>query len=347
MTACADSAALRAHLDHPDPRLEAHLDGCPPCAGLLRAVAADAGISDRALRLLDEDAAIAEAAATADVEAALARVVPARPPAVAAPAPRRAWRPPLGVAAAVVALTVLVVVIPGGQQAVAQLLDAFRAERLAVIELDMTTEPEDLLALDELGTVDPGGFTPPAPVADLAAAEELAGIAAPPLPATPDQVIATAPSEARITLHATADNGVPAELDGASLVVAVPGAVGAVFTDDAGEPHHVIGRSGILQITALGAPLEDIRAFLLGRDELPASLRRQLQGIEDWRHTLPIPVPVDGPAWRHVDVGERPGVAFGDDTGLGAAVIWQDGSGITGVAGTLPMSDALALAESL
>jgi hypothetical protein len=346
MSTCADSAALRAHLDHPDRALEAHFDDCPPCAGLLRAVAADAGTAGRALRLLDEGAVAATADAAARVEVALARAAAVRQPAAPPPAPApRAWLRPLAAAAAVVGVALVAVVTPGGQHAVAQLLDAFRSERLAVVELDVD-EP-DLEALAALGTVDVGDLGEPRPVDDVAAGEALAGITAPALPSTPDEVLASPPGEARLTLRATATNGVPAELDGASLVVSVPGAVGALYTDEVGNPHRVIGRSGVLQVTAEGAALEDLRAFLLGRDELPASLRQQLEGLADWRHTLPIPVPADGPAWQTVDVGGREGVAFGDESGLGAAVVWQDGSGITGVAGAMPVSEALALAASL
>ncbi len=346
-TTCADSGTLRAHLDHPDAELERHLDTCEDCAGLLRAVAADTGTTARALRLLDH---VADGEAEdVDVEAALAAAAARRAPAAAAAAVERAWwRRPLTAAAAVLALAVAVVVTPAGQGAVAQLLDAFRAERLTVVELDPRAVATGLEELAVLGSVDLDGIPELTTVPDLAAGEAVAGITGPALPAPPDEVIASPPGVVTITLAATGDNDVPADLDGASLVVAIPGAVAGVYGDPDSGTGYAIGRTGTLEITADGAPLADVRAFLLSRDELPESLRQQLEAVDDWRHTLPIPVPDDGPAWREVTVGGRDGVAFGDDTGLGAAVLWQDrDGGLSGIGGFLPVSEALALAEGV
>ena len=143
MTDCADSTVLRAHLDHPDAAVDAHLDACESCPGLLRSVAEDAGFARRSLALLDrpDDE---RPDVDVDVEAALAKVLATRAPAPVVPitASRRrgGWstvgrRPRLSGAAAVLAL--VVVVTPAGRGAVASVLDVFRSERLQVVTVDL------------------------------------------------------------------------------------------------------------------------------------------------------------------------------------------------------------------
>lgn len=354
MTDCADSTSLRAHLDHPDAELDAHLDACGACTGLLRSVAHDAGIAQRALALLDPP--VGGGSDDIDIEAALSRALAASAPApVLALAPAR--RPRIAVmgrrlafSSAAALLAVVVVLTPTGRSAVAGMLDAFRGERLQVLPVDTDSWAasfglDDAAALEALGDIDTSGLTEPREVVDVAEAETVAGIAAPQLPGAPDRLVALAPDTARLVLVARDDNDVPTELDGAALVVDVPGAIGAIYGPTDGPPELVIGRSGPLIVRAEGAPLETIRSFVLSHDELPADLRGQLAAIDDWRSTIPVPVPLDGPGWEEVDVGGSPAVAFGDDSGIGAVVIRQDPDGVTVVGGRITVSRALELAD--
>lgn len=356
MTDCADSTMLRAHLDHPDAALDAHLDACDACAGLLHSVAADAGFARRTLALLDpvDDAEHTKV----DVEAACAAVCTAAAPAPVVPLTASRGhrlasigrRLALWAAAALVVL--VVAVTPAGRSALAQVLDAFRGERLQAVTVDIaawaaSVDPEDTRALGSLGDVDTSGLIEPAEVTDVAEAEAVAGIAAPALAEAPDHLVALAPGTVRLVLEARDGNGVPAELDGAALVVNVPGAIGAIYGPADGPPRLVVGRSGQLVVRGEGAPLEAIRSFLLARDELPADLRAELAAIEDWRSTIPVPVPLDGPGWKEVDVAGRPAIAFGDDSGLGALVLRQDPDGVTVVGGLIGVSRALELAAEV
>jgi hypothetical protein len=353
MIDCADSTALRAHLDHPDAALEAHLDDCGACAGLLRAVAADAGFTRRALGLLDPPRGAGPAPAAVEGALAAARAGAEPAPAVAPPpVPRRrrflrdGRRPALAGAAAVVVL--LVALTPSGRGAVAGVLDVFRGQRLQAVGVDpawaASLGPEDVRTLGTLGDVDTAALHEPVPVADVAGAERVAGIAAPATPGPPDRLLALAPGTARLTLRNRNGNGVPADLDGATLVVGVPGAIGAIHGPADGPPEYVVGHSGPLVMRAEGASLAAIRSFLLGRPELPADLRSQLAAIDDWRSTVPVPVPLDGPGWRDVEVDGRPAIAFGDDSGTGAVVIRQDTDGVTVVGGRIGVGRALDLA---
>ncbi|HEX7168795.1 MAG TPA: hypothetical protein VF230_17595 [Acidimicrobiales bacterium] len=348
MTDCADSTALRAHLDHKNAALDEHLDTCETCAGLLLSVAADAGFARRELALLD---LVDTVDVDVDVEAALAAVTGSVRAPVAPLAAARAGRGSsagrrviLAGAAALVVLTAAVT--PAGRGALAEALDAFRGERLQPVTVDMQAWASsfDADALAALGDVDTTDLSEPDEVAGLAEAETVSGITAPGVSGTPDHVLALAPGTARLVLQTRAGNGVPADLDGAALVVDVPGAIGAIFGTLDGPPEVFVGRSGPLVVRAEGAPLEKIRSFLLSRDELPEELRSQLAAIRDWRSTIPVPVPLDGPGWKEVEVAGRPAIAFGDDTGLGALVIRQDREGVTVVGGRMGVNRALELA---
>ena len=372
LLACPGSGRLRTHLDHPDATVEAHLDGCEACRDTILTIADDAGTVRRLLTVLDDAPAAAALDLITDSASEPAPGQPSRTPvdAIGAsvapgrgrPRSRRSSRRPsertrprrvvLAVAGGL--LTVALAVTPFGSGALAQFLDTFRSERVQVIEVDVAAL-QDLDALDDIATVELTGdgalHGGPTEVADPAAALAIAGVAAPDLPdgtAGPDAAItylAIAPSHAVVTLVATADNGVPAELDGAVLDVTVPGGAATVLTAASGMPDLVLGTAGAIEATAQGAPLADIRDFLLSREELPESLRTQLAGIEDWQHTLPLPVPAGGVGWEAVTVDGNEGLAFGDDSGLGAAIVWQADGLIHGIAGTRPLDELQDLAE--
>lgn len=372
LLACPGSGRLRTHLDLPDATVEAHLDGCEACRDTILTIADDAGTVRRLLAVLDDAPAAAAVDVITDPATGPAPGRPSRPPvdAIGAsvvpgrgrPRSRPSSRRPSGrtrprrvvLAVAGGLLTVALAVTPFGSGALAQFLDTFRSERVQVIEVDVAAL-QDLDALDDIATVELTGdgvlHDGPTEVADPAAALAIAGVAAPDLPdgaAGPDAAItylAIAPSHAVVTLLATADNGVPADLDGAVLDVTVPGGAATVLTAASGMPDLVLGTAGAIEATAQGAPLADIRDFLLSREELPESLRTQLAGIEDWQHTLPLPVPAGGVGWETITVAGNDGLAFGDDSGLGAAIVWQADGLIHGIAGTRPLDELQDLAE--
>lgn len=350
MIDCADSTTLRAHLDHAEAEVEAHLDECDECTRLLHAVADDAGYAQQALAALETPD---EHAGDVDLEAALASVrTRTIAPVVLLPGPisgrTRSSTRRLVLAGAAAVVVLFATVTPAGRTAVASALDAFRGERLQTVTVNLDELEEsigpDLRALAALGEVDTSALAEPEEVADIAEAEALAGISAPNLDGTPDHLVALAPGTVRLTFAARGGNGVPDHLDGAALVVDVPGAIVAAWGGDDGPPDLVVGHAGPIAARAEGASLEAIRRFVLSREELPADLRAQLAAIEDWRSTIPVPVPLDGPGWKDVEVAGRPAVAFGDDTGLGALVLRQDEEGVTVVGGRIGVTRALALA---
>lgn len=279
------------------------------------------------------------------------------------------------------ALAVTVVLTPGGRSAVAQFLDTFRGEQLQVVQLDPADldregeglhDHDDLAALDDILADTTIDVPDPVQVAQAEQARAISGLQPVSaatvreglnVPAVDATYMASPGGQVTLTLGATADNGVPQSLDGTVLRIAVPPTVATVLADRAaieaapgasgsermmsmGDWGAVAGRSGTLEITSEGASLDKVRSFLLSRRELPAGLRQQLEGIEDWRNTLPIPLPADI-AWEDVTVSGNAGLAFGDDSGLGAAVIWQRDGLVNGVVGSQARSDLMDLANQL
>ncbi|MBO0702330.1 MAG: hypothetical protein J2P38_05320, partial [Candidatus Dormibacteraeota bacterium] len=62
---------------------------------------------------------------------------------------------------------------------------------------------------------------------------------------------------------------------------------------------------------------------------------------------LPLPIPAGLATAQPVTVQGVQGQAFGDNTGIGSAVVWIKGGIVYFVGGTIAESDALAAAQSL
>ena len=71
-----------------------------------------------------------------------------------------------------------------------------------------------------------------------------------------------------------------------------------------------------------------------------------IKAIGDPTHTLPIPVPVGYATSSDVTVQGVQGVALGDNTGAGAAVVWIKGH-VFFVGGSLKQSEILTIANQL
>ncbi|HSK96068.1 MAG TPA: hypothetical protein VK891_05570 [Euzebyales bacterium] len=255
----------------------------------------------------------------------------------AAPQADRRWtRVPLGAAAAVVALlvAVLLVVTPTGRRAAADFLEQFRSERFEVITFDPNQPSAATEGLDEIADVD---MEHPEPVAvdNPAAAEDVVGFAPAPVRGLPDgaraeQTMASPPTTVRLTFRADHAPDLPAALDGASLVISVPGSV--VTQYEVGQDMLVVAEAGQLVAEAEGAELGAIRDYVLSRPEVPEDLARQLLAIDDWTATLPIPVPVDEIAWRETTVAGEPGLMLTDP--MGSGVLWQRDGQIHAIGGS-------------
>lgn len=322
---CPEDGRLRAHVDVTDATVSAHVRACAACAARLDDMRASARLAAQAIAGLDDGAPV-------DVDAAWT----ARPrPTTASPRP---WwsRVTTGVAAAVVVLLVatLVVVTPTGRQAAADFLSQFRAERLEVVTFDPDEPSAAMEGIDEIAEVEIDDDGSPSAVADLDEAADVAGFvptAVSDLPddARADETVASPPSTVRLTFRSDLTPDLPEDLDGAELMVRVPGSVVTTYTLDDGQLF--VAESDQLVVEARDADLADIRTYVLSRPEVPPSLARQLLAIDDWTGTLPVPVPVDSDAWRETTVAGHPGLVIEDTAGSG--VLWHDGDRIHAVAG--------------
>ena len=283
-----------------------------------------------------------------------------------------------GVAAALVAALALTVVVatPGGRAAAAGFLSQFRSQRFEVVSLDPGQADQIGEVVDDL--VETGVFTgnadrlrgvaEPEVTSDLAEAGRTAGFAVPAvdpsvLPAgverTPQRILVSRAREARITFdrdaaldylrrHGRPDARLPERYDGTQLVVHVPSVVVQQFAGRDGGPALLVAKAGTLALDAEGgASLAELRQVVLDLPGLPAETVARLRAVDDWRTTLPLPVPSDEVRWRPASVGGADALSFADQTGRLHALLWQRDGHIWGVAGVVDTDEALHVADSL
>ena len=101
------------------------------------------------------------------------------------------------------------------------------------------------------------------------------------------------------------------------------------------------------QVSSTGASVADIKSALLAQPGLSPSVRAAISSLDDPRGNLPIPVPAGYVNSHSVRVQGVTATAFGDNTGLGSAVVWIKNGRVYAVAGTVTEDQALAVANSL
>jgi hypothetical protein len=101
------------------------------------------------------------------------------------------------------------------------------------------------------------------------------------------------------------------------------------------------------KVTSNGASLQDIKQALLAQPNLSPSLRSAIEQFNSPVGNLPIPIPADMTTAQSVTVQNVKGTLIGDNTGLGAGVIWIKHGIVYAVAGTITTDQALAIANSL
>lgn len=379
---CPEAGLWRTWIDHELPDRTAgfadHLAACTACQTTVAALEANAAVTAGALAALD--AAEREGpAALRPVGVATAESTPTPIPIASRYSPQethsmtrilsgRRWRVALGGLAAALALT-FAVATPQGRTATAQFLAQFRSQNFTVVTIDPRQGAGAFDHLEHLGTFSEGSpERPPTPVASFAEASQAVGFpvlqpdpAALPagVSATPEGIEVMAGHTGRLTFDAAKTNSyfasighpevqLPANLDGATLVVNIPSGVMATYPATNGQDTGLmIGQAGELTIGVEGnATLEDVRDFALS---LPGDddLTRQLRAIENWQNTLPIPVPVDEVAWQQTAIGGGQGLILADNTGVGSGAIWQRDGRVFGVAGAFKAEEIRRVADSL
>jgi hypothetical protein len=372
---CATCRDVLAELQHnaelAAPAIALTAPDAPPSAAAVEA--ALTRLEERRSRLAAASAAPAVAPAPAGAE-----------PAGAAGPPRRRGRPARwsararGVAAALAAAVVLtgLVATPGGRAAASSFLAQFRSQRFQVVALDpsQASEVGGVLA----GLVETGVFRAdptlqldlgePEQVRDLGEAGRLAGFPVQALdpsvvPAgvddTPGRILVTRARDLRVTFdrdraldylrrNGRPDLQVPERYDGTQLIVRVPAAVVQAYLGRDGGPRLLVGKAGTVGLdTDGGATLAELRELALRLPGLPPEVVRQLRDIDDWRNTLPLPVPAGQVQWRDATVQGAEAVGFADPNGRLHALLWQRDASIWGVAGVIGAEEAQRVADSL
>lgn len=100
-------------------------------------------------------------------------------------------------------------------------------------------------------------------------------------------------------------------------------------------------------VTSSGASLQTLADWFSSQPGVSPRLVAQIKAIGDPTETLPIPIRFDKQTATKIDVDGVQGLAIGDETGIGSAIVWTKDGKLYAVGGTLPQSTVLALANSL
>jgi hypothetical protein len=100
-------------------------------------------------------------------------------------------------------------------------------------------------------------------------------------------------------------------------------------------------------VTTSGTTLQTLVDWFASQPGIPPHLIAQIKAIGDPTQTLPIPIRFDQQTAAKVTVDGVQGLAIGDETGIGSAVVWTRDGKLYAVGGTLTQTQALALADRL
>ena len=358
---------LRYKFDDADSLTESdnrHYSACADCQSRYATMAEDARVVAGALAVPD---------IKVDIASAFGRVrsAPAAQPrfGIRLPIVSPASRPVMGLLAA--SFVVLALVVTGIAQGIFFQPKSVQAVPVSVADL------QSLSGLTDFGTLT--WTTAPAPqlVTSATEAANVSGLHVPVVGTLPSGVssnvtyaampaavgvftfdaakAAAAAAKAGKTLPA-----MPAGMDGSKLTVTVGPAVVEIFgnlnTGTAGTapdpsqlslPQLVVGESSAPVVTSSGVTTQQLEDYLLSLPGVSPNLAAAIRAIKDPSTTLPIPIPIEYATSKSVTVQGVGGVAVGDNTGLGAGVIWIKNGTVYGVAGTLKQDAILDIANGL
>ena len=114
-----------------------------------------------------------------------------------------------------------------------------------------------------------------------------------------------------------------------------------------GTPFIEIIEAAAPRVTSTGATLDTLEQYLLSMPNVSPNLAAQIRALGDIQNTIPVPVVIDKQTARTVTIRGVKGLAIGDNTGLGAGVMWQKDGTIYVVAGPLSMDQVMTVANGL
>lgn len=361
---------LRRMVDDPDARVgtdASHLDTCPDCQARFKTVSEDA---HAIMSLLAVPAASVSVASAFD----RVRLAPAARPkfGIRLPVARPASRPfVLALVAAIVGVALLGTVLARD----------FKTNYSPTTVQTVPVTVADMQALSQLA--DYGTITwtkqPNLQIATSAADAATAaggGLRAPAVSNLPKGVSTTVTYgampqvQAVFTFSATkaatsaAAHGktlpkLPAGIDGAQLTITAGPAIGEIFGDlkqgstsgssDVNLPQLLVGESSAPSVTSTQVTVKQLEDYILAQPGITPELAADIKAIKNPSTTLVIPIPYKYATSKNVWLQGQgvQGVALGDNTGVGSAVIWVKGGVVYVVAGLIKQSDAVDIANNL
>ncbi len=352
---CPDEGTLRAFLDRADENhaaLAAHVRGCLDCRRTVRELRLNADTVSSALAALDDEFAVPAVAGLADRSYA----------AIDPPVRKRRWGR-LATGAAAVALTVGLVITPAGQAVAGGFLSLFHSRSVAAVTLTSSDATQVAGVMSMLGVT---AGTPSSDFTTLGSVAEAqgkvsfqiaaprtsdlpSGLAAPTVLYLPKSSITVTFDAAKTAAYLESTHSkvaVPAGLDGEKLVLHFPDAVALTYKG-AGDKELVVVSAGAFEASTEG-PLDvnALRDFLVNVPGVPTSLTNQLGSVDLTSGVLPVPIPIDEVSGTKTTVNGHDAILV-VSSGLGAGVVWQANSRITGVIGSYSSDAILKIAKGL
>lgn len=156
--------------------------------------------------------------------------------------------------------------------------------------------------------------------------------------------------------HKVALGPLPSGLNGATYTVtlrpitvvtygALPAARSAHHVHTA--PFVTVVQAPVPTVGSTGAPLRALTDWFAAQPGISKRLVAQIEALGDPAQALPIPVRFNEQTASKIAVDGVQGLAIGDETGIGTAIVWTKGGRLYAVAGSFPQSDVLALANDL
>ncbi len=150
----------------------------------------------------------------------------------------------------------------------------------------------------------------------------------------------------------------PAGIEGAQLTVTVGPVVAEIYGNiskpaagsditQAALPQLIVGETSAPVATSSQVTVVQFENYLLSQPGISPELKAAIKAIGDPSTTLPIPIPVQFATTSAVTIQGVQGLALGDNTGVGAGVIWIKHGVVYGVVGTIKRDDAVNIANQL
>lgn len=96
-----------------------------------------------------------------------------------------------------------------------------------------------------------------------------------------------------------------------------------------------------------GVDINSIRSAIINLPFLPDDIQRQLQSIDDWKNTIPVPVDADHQKSQNIDINGNEGILITSSTTPSYTdIAWIENGVIYGVNSTLPQSEVIKIAKS-